>query len=162
MRKFNIFIQMILFAGLLSIYSCNTKGSNREGLDLMKYGIPYIVLAPSDIQVSKIGGGQMLDLKLTDGDAYDVLIFMTGAETNNMNTIKQFKKEEVSFYPNFKKIVEEYNEGFLYEKYNAAGGVSYDFYVIKVIGDKEISFIGGNNRPFTENEVKNMIKTILY
>lgn len=162
MRKFSIFIQMILFVGLLSIYSCNTKGSNREGLDLMKYGIPYIVLVPNDIQVSKIGGGQMLDLKLTDGDAYDVLIFMTGAETNNMNTIKQFKKEEVSFYPNFKKIVEEYNEGFLYEKYNAAGGVSYDFYAIKVIGDKEISFIGGNNRPFTEKEVKNMIKTILY
>ena len=68
----------------------------------------------------------------------------------------------MSFYPNFKKIVEEYNEGFIYEIYSPDGSLSYDFYAIKIIGDQEIDFITSNKRPYTENEVKSMIKTILY
>lgn len=152
----------IVMAGVIFLTSCNDSGSKKEGMDLMKYGIPITIFAPADVQVSKVGGGKTVDLKISDGNAYDVMIFMSTAQTRNIQRIKQFKKEEVSFYPNFKKIVEEYNEGFIYEIYSPDGSLSYDFYAIKIIGDQEIDFITSNKRPYTENEVKSMIKTILY
>ena len=145
-----------------SMASCKSDKSKYQGLDLMKYGIPYIVYAPDDAVASQIGGGQMLDLRLANNDDYDVMIFMTKAQTKHLDRIKQFKKEEVSFYPGFKKIIEEYNEGFIYEKYSSTGNISYDFYAIKVVGNNEINFFSGAKRDYTEAEVKAMIRTILY
>jgi hypothetical protein len=160
----NFFTPFVLFvfASMLILSGCEQKRKPGKGMDLLKYGIPYTVMAPKETKASKIGGGQMIDLKLSDGEAYDVLIFMKGAETKHIDRLKQFRKEEVSLYPNFKKIVEEYNEGFLYEIYSSTGGTSYAFYAIKIVGDNEIDFMSGNNRDFTEVEVKDMIKTILY
>ncbi len=156
------FLAIVLMFTLGSIVSCKSDKGKYQGLDLMKYGIPYIVNAPINVVTSQIGGGQMLDLRLTNDEDYDVMIFMTKAETKRLNIIKQFKKEEVSFYPGFKKIIEEYNEGFIYEKYSPNGNISYDFYAIKIVGDNEINFISGAKRDYSEAEVKAMIRTILY
>lgn len=162
MSKYITYVWIILAISFFYFCGCQQKRKQGKGMDLLKYGIPYTVMAPDDTKVSRIGGGQMTDIKLSDGQAYDVLIFMKRAETKNINRLKQFRKEEVSFYPNFKKIVEEYNEGFLYEIYGSTGEAAYAFYAIKVVGDHEIDFISGNNKDFTEKEVKDMIKTVLY
>lgn len=162
MKKW-ISLHLLISIGLVFFYySCKPEKSKHQGMDLMKYGIPYTIFAPDDVIATQIGGGQMVDLKLTNNTNYDIMIFMSRAQTKHMDRLKQFKKEEVSFYPGFIKIVEEYNEGFLYEMYGSTGNLSYGFFAVKIVGDQEISFISGAGRDYTEAETKAMLRTILY
>ncbi len=61
----------------------------------------------------------------------------------------------------FKKIIEEFDNGFIYEKMSDVGERNYDFEaIIEVQGDKEITFQAGNSKEFTEAEVKTMVNSI--
>ena len=133
----------------------------KSGTDLMKYGIPYTIDAPDDVSINKVGSGSLTDVNVKNRAGYDVQIFMGNATTTDLIKLKQQKKEQVVTHPEFVKIVEEYDAGFLYEKKNALSERSFDFSIVKIMGDKEISFEAGNTKSFNEAEVKAMVKSIL-
>ncbi len=146
---------------VFSFFSCKDSKVEKTGkTDLMKYGIPYAVKAPTDVSITHNGTGKLTDVSLQNKNGYDVQVFMSEAYTKDTNKLKQQKKEMITGNPYFSKIVEEYEDGFLYEKRSDDASVSYDFILIKIVGEKEINFQCGNSKAFSEAEVKNMIKTI--
>jgi len=149
----------IFLIALISIFSCNQKVKD-TGTDLMKYGIPYTLQAPKDVTISKVGSGNLADVNVKNNDGYDIQIFMGNAFSTDLIKLKQQKKDQVTAHPEFSKIVEEYEEGFIYEKKNYLSERSFDFSIIKIMGDKEINFQGGNSKPFNEAEVKKMVQSI--
>ncbi|MBK9734372.1 MAG: hypothetical protein IPO92_05135 [Saprospiraceae bacterium] len=153
----------ILILTMFIISSCDWKQNKKsiKSLDLMKYGIPYAINAPADAVVTKLGSGQLIDILIKNKDGYDVQAFMSLAYTNDLNKLKQNKKEEIISNPYFVKIIEEFDEGFLFEKKTSEGVKSYDFNIIKIVGDNEINFQCGNSKEFSERDVKSMIKTIV-
>jgi hypothetical protein len=148
------------FMIVLSVISCK-QANVKTGTDLMKYGIPYTIQAPADVSVQKVGSGSLSDVNVKNGSDYDVQIFMGAAHTLDMTKLKQLKKEQVIAHPEFSKIVEEYDSGFLFEKKNALSERSFDFSIVKIMGDKEITFEAGNSKPFNEAEVKAMVNSII-
>lgn len=144
---------------LITIFSCNQHEKDK-GTDLMKYGIPYTLQAPKDVTISKVGSGNLADVNVKNNEGYDVQVFMSNAYSTDLIKLKQVKKEQVIAHPEFSKIVEEYEEGFIFEKNNNLSERSFDFSIIKIMGDKEINFQCGNSRPFTESEVKEMVQSI--
>lgn len=154
----SLFFTFLIFTYIVGCQS-NTKPKN--GTDLLKYGIPYTIIAPDDVSMSKIGAGSLSDVNIKNNTGYDLQIFMSEAYTADMPRLIKIKKDQVIEHPQFSKIVEEFDNGFLYEKQDADGSRSFDFVIIKIQGDKEINFQAGNSKPFTESEVKSMIQSVL-
>jgi hypothetical protein len=86
---------------------------------------------------------------------------MTTAVSQDLIFLKQQKKEMITAHPNFTKIVEEDDYGFIYEKTESDGNLSYDFIRFKLQGDQEITYMGGNSKVFTEKEVRELVLSIL-
>lgn len=135
--------------------------SDKNKTNLMSYGIPYAIHTPKDVTITKIGSGSLADVSVKNQNGYDVQVFMGNAFTNDLVKLKQQKKEAIGANPSFIKIVEEYDDGFLYEKTTDEGKRTYDFVIVKILGDKEINFQCGNSKEFSEQEVKAMVKSVL-
>lgn len=147
----------------LCLFSCKDelKSSSDNLLDLMKYGVPYSINAPNDVSVSKVGSGKLEDISIKNTSGYDVQVFMGDAFSSNLEKLKSIKKEEIISNPSFKKIIEEFDNGFIYEKISDTGSRNYDFAILIIQGNKEINFQAGNSKEFTEGEVKAMVKSII-
>ncbi len=154
---------MVLILLIASFWACKEKSSpsGKNTVDLMKYGIPYTINAPNDVNMTKIGSGSLSDVSIKNQSGYDIQVFMGNAFTNDLVKLKQQNKEAIGANPFFLKIVEEYDDGFLYEKTTDDGKRTYDFVIVKILGDKEINFQCGNSKEFSEQEVKSMVKSIL-
>ena len=151
---------LLMFSSFLACKDTSVT-SDKNKTNLMSYGIPYSISAPDDVSITKIGSGSLADVSVKNQSGYDVQIFMGNAFTNDLTKLKQQKKEAISANPFFVKIVEEYKNGFLYEKTTDDGKRTYDFVVVKILGDKEINFQCGNSKEFSEQEVKLMVKSVL-
>jgi hypothetical protein len=156
-----IFYAIALFT--ITIWGCKDvdKTSSPAALDLMKYGVPYNINSPDDVKVTKVGAGKLEDISIKNSSGYDVQVFMGDAFSSDLEKLKSIKKEEITSNPSFKKIIEEFDNGFIYEKVSEIGERNYDFSIIIVQGDKEITFQAGNSKEFTELEVKAMVKSII-
>ena len=151
-------VSIVLF---VVIAGCAGQPNKKNGLNLMGYGIPFTILVPEDVQVTKLGAGSLTDVNIHNNDGYDIQVFMGNAFTSANTKLKQQKKDQVIELSDFSKIVEEFDSGFIFEKKHVGEARSYDFFVIMTLSDKEISFQGGNSKNFTETEVKKMVKSIL-
>ena len=146
---------------ILLLGSCESKRNTPKGQDLLKYGIPYTIDAPEQVTITKSQTGRLAAVNIKDGHGYDVQVYMSDANTNNLTKIKQDKKDAITAHPAFNKIIEEYDQGFIYERKDIEGDLSFDFELIVIQGDKESNFQAGNSKLFTEAEVKIMVKSIL-
>lgn len=146
---------------ILLLGSCESKRNTPKGQDLLKYGIPYTIDAPEQVTITKSQTGRLAAVNIKDGHGYDVQVYMSDANTNNLTKLKQDKKDAITAHPAFNKIIEEYDQGFIYERKDIEGDLSFDFELIVIQGDKEINFQAGNSKLFTEAEVKIMVKSIL-
>ncbi len=131
-----------------------------NAINLLKYGIPCTIQSPGNVNIQKVGQGNLYDVSISNGKDFDVQVFMTSATSNNLTTIRQRKKEELLSNPQFIKIIEEYNDGFLFEKAGDEQQSTYDFITILLKGENEITFQAGNSKFFTEDEVRNMIAAV--
>lgn len=156
--RFFYFILIVIVAA-----SCQNSKPNRDTgkLDLLKYGIPDAIAAPKDAEVSKIGQGSLVDISIKNKTDYDVQVFMGDTYTTDIQKLKQDKKVEITANPYFNIIVEEFDQGFIYEKIVGYEQKSYDFKIVKIIGTKEVNYQCGNSKEFTEAEVKKMVASIL-
>ena len=157
-----VIIFTIITAIFLLLQSCKeTHDGKKDGkTDLLKYGVPYSIAAPEDVKITKIGQGDLTDVSVKNNKGYDLQIFMGSAQSSDINKIKENKRIIFTSNPFFSKIIEEYEDGYLFEKTNQEGDKSYDFIIIKVIGTNEINFQSGNSREFNEKEVKDIVKSI--
>ena len=155
-------ILTIITSIFFSLQSCkdNHVRKKDDKTDLMKYGVPYSIKAPEDVKITKIGQGDLTDVSINNNKGYDLQIFMGSAQSSDINKIKENKRIIFTSNPFFSKIIEEYDDGYLFEKTNQEGDKSYDFIIIKVIGTNEINFQCGNSREFNEKEVKDIVKSI--
>ncbi len=163
MILFKIYRILLITFIFFQLISCQNKSNPiNEGtkIDLLKYGVPYSITAPPDVVISKIGKGELTDVSIKNENGYDLQIFMVGAFTSDLQKIKEEKKASVTSNPSFSKMVEEYNDGFLYEKITDLGKRTYDFNIIKLVGTNEINFQCGNSKEFSESEVKKMVSSI--
>ncbi|MFZ1750633.1 MAG: hypothetical protein WAU01_10590 [Saprospiraceae bacterium] len=159
---YNTFCLICLTSVTILLSSCkNNPKSHNKGTDLLKYGVPVVIQTPDDVVITKLGSGQLTDVSVRNDQGYDVQIFMTNAVSNDMTRLKREKKELIITNPYFSKIVEEYDEGFIYEIRNESNERSYDFNIVKISGNNEISFQCGNSKEFTESEVKKMVRSIM-
>lgn len=150
---------ILLFVGLCCKDGIKTP-SNSNIVDLLGYGIPFELAAPVDAQVRESSSGSQKNIFVSHGKNYDVHIAMSEAILKNIESLKAQKKVAMSADPYFLKIIEEVDAGFIYEKeYGDIRG--YDFYLVKIQGNYELSFQCGSGGIYSEQDVKRMFNSVL-
>jgi len=150
------------FIILITAWSCNGPKQDKKsvGTDLMKYGIPVSVMVPENSEITKGKTGRTSDVYIKNDSGYNMHILMADARSGSVSSIVTERKKDIISSPDFIKIIEEYPDGFYYEKYGSDGNTGYDFFLVQIIGEKEVHFQGGLAVNFSEVVVKQMIKSI--
>ena len=137
-----------------------------EALDLMQYGLPIKIHAPDEAKVTFEDYGFMKDVTVKGRENYFVQIRSGDATTTDIANIKSKLLSEAKEASFFSKVIEESDQGFIYEKNlgkdkaTGADNLNYDFRYVKIQGDQEYIFQRGLIGRFTLDEVKNMYLSV--
>ncbi len=129
-----------------------------QELDLLSYGMPITIKAPQEVEINKEDFGVMQGITVK-GEKYDIQIYSGNTNTLDMATLKAEKLNEAKINRYFSKIIEEEEDGFIFEK-DIDGEIRIDFRHIKIIGDKEFTFQKGLVGNFSESEIRNMYEAV--
>lgn len=142
------------------LVACKNEKTNSNALDLMEHGLPIKINAPADSEIKLTDFGFAKDLTVTKGEEYSIQILASKAMSNDIKVIKQEKLEEVRASLYFSKIIEEFDNGFIFEKKISETKLKYDFRSIKLQGDQEFIFQSGLTGSFDQNQIKEMYNSV--
>ncbi len=154
MKKY-IFLLLVCFSACTG-----DKSAKLVEKDFTSYDFPIKIKAPDSIEVKKSDLGFMLDLTVKGKDNYHLQIFSNDATTSDIKSIVEEKKVEAKTNPFFTKIVEENDNGFIFEKQVDSTRINYDFRVVRIQGNKEYTFQTALIGKFTLEEVQLMFEAV--
>jgi len=141
--------------------SCNANNESiYPKLDLLQYGMPITILAPSDAEVTSEDLGIWKDVTIKSGTDYYLQIIASQATTFDKSKILSDQIRSVKEGAFFSKIIEENEDGIIFEKKIDEENLNYDFRYVKLLGDKEYIFQTGLIGSFTEEEVRKMYNSV--
>lgn len=149
-----------ILAVMALVVSC--KGdplAEMQKTELMSHGFPIAVFVPEGADIKKGDFGVMQDLTIKAGDDYYVQIFSSDAHTTDVKKVLNDKLSEAKSHPYFSKIIQEDEQGFIFEK-DVDGKLNYDFRYVKLQGDKEYVFQTGLIGNYTEEQVRAMYQSV--
>lgn len=149
----------ILIFTLFWVSCQNSSSKIKNRTSLYKYGIPAYIKAPADARYNKASSGNIESLSVVDDDGFNLQILLMPTSLTDDKTAKQHQKEQVVNHPDFSKIIEDYDQGFLFEL-EIAGTRYYDFRYVRITGTKEIIFQAGPTCQCTESQVRNMLLAV--
>jgi len=156
MTKYLFFICI----GYLSFLSCKSdKSSKYPSKDLLKHGFAISVKAPADAEVKFDDFGIMQELTVSKGDEYNIQILKSVSNTSNPKEALSGQMNLVKSDRYFSKVIEEYEEGFIFEK-KIDENTNYDFRYIKLVGQDEYIYQTGMIGTYTEEDVRVMYKSV--
>ena len=142
--------------------SCKEGGSAADhgDLDLMSYGLPIKIQAPSGAKVSTEDLGFMKDVTVKGDGNFSLQILNGTASTTDVSKIIQEQMDEAKAGPFFAEVVQEDASGFIFKKQVTEERINYDFRSVKIQGDQEYIFRTGMMGQFTLDEVKAMYDSV--
>ena len=156
MKKYIFFI---LLSGVL-LWNCKTdKTANYPSKDLLKHGFAISVKAPENAEIKSDDFGIMQELTIASGNDYNVQILKSVSNTTNVKEALDAQMKLVRGDIYFSKIIEEYDNGFIFEK-KIDDNVNYDFRFVKIIGEDEYIYQTGMIGTFAEESVREMYKSV--
>lgn len=150
---------LICILAFTVMFACKTEDKLPE-LDLMSYGLPISIKAPEGAEVKMDDLGIWKDLTIKQGDNYFVQVIASTASTLQSAKVKEEKLVEVKAQPFFSKVIQEDENGFIFEKQIDENTIDYDFRHILIQGDQEYIFQTGLYGTFSEEEVRAMYKSV--
>ena len=158
MKKISLFFAAVIF--LLACQNDQTLDWQETSL-LACCQLPISVLAPDSADIKSSNFGELFkDVTIKSGDDYFVQIYASEATTNDIAKIKSDQLKQVKEFPFFSKIVEEDENGFLYENIIDSTNINYGFRYVAVTGDKEYIFQPGLTGLFTEEQARRMYAAV--
>lgn len=154
-----LFISLIISSLLLS--ACQGDSAPElKPLDLMPHGFPISVMVPDSAEVKKSFSGIMDELTILGDGNFGLLIQSYSANSLDVAKIKADELELVKNGKFFSKIMKEDPAGFMYETAVDSTSISYDFFHVKIQGDKEYRFTTPYTGTYTENEITRVYNSL--
>ncbi|MFZ1705554.1 MAG: hypothetical protein WAT79_14490 [Saprospiraceae bacterium] len=140
--------------------SCSPASNQKENkVSLHKYGFPVSIKVPKDVAFTKGSSSFVESLTLVNNDGFNMQVLMTNASSGSLKKAKLLQREIVINNPDFLKIIEDYDDHFIFEL-ELNGDRYYDFRFVKIVGNKEIVFQGGPTCNCTEENIKKMVNAV--
>jgi hypothetical protein len=157
----NHYLKTFLFIFVIFIIACKSEVSDTYvEKDFTSYDFPIKIKAPDSISVKKSDLGFMLDLTVKGADNYDLQIFSNEATVADKKIVIEEKKIEARNNPFFTKIIEEGDNGFIFEKKVDDTRINYDFRVVRIQGDREYTFQTSLVGKFSLDEVRRLYESV--
>ncbi len=153
-NKMNFKLATTLLAIVFLAFACSSDNSTKH--DLMKHGIPLTIYGPDSIDVKKEAFGSIIENYTIKGNNFSVELNVSNAETKDPTQLKKSYKSLIQGEAYFDKIVNEDENGFLYAKKIDSTLTTYNFRLVKVVGDKEYVFQPGMAESLTQTEAQQM------
>ncbi len=153
---------IILFALLIFAACQQDEMANWQSVSLQDYGLAVDILVPdtTELKIKEDDLGIMKDITVQDGEGYSLQIFVADANTSDLKQLVETQKREVKAQPLFHAIIEEYDDGFLFQNSIDSTTQSFDFRKIILKGGKEYTFRAGMLGIYSEDQARNMYKSI--
>jgi hypothetical protein len=148
----------LLFPVIVSctLFACQSDLKTKfKPLDLASYGIPLIIMAPDSAEVIRKDYSIMRDITIRKGNNYYVQIFESTANAP-ASEVKNNQLESVKQDKYFKELIQEDENGFIFQKELDSAIIDFDFRFIKILNDKEIIFQTGMIGTFSLEDVQLM------
>jgi len=155
----NKYLILIIFGGLFFLQCKTDKSANYPSKDLLKHGFAISVKAPENAEIKSDDFGIMQELTIKSGDEYNVQILKSVTNTTNLKEALDGQMKLVKGDAYFSKIIEEYENGFIFEK-KIDDNINYDFRYIKLVGEDEYVYQTGMIGTYTEESVREMYKSV--
>jgi hypothetical protein len=150
----------VLIICCLLIVNCKTdKSASYPSKDLLKHGFAISVKAPEAAEIKFDDYGIMQELTISSGDEYNIQILKSTTNTSNSKEALDDQMNLVKTDKYFSKVIEEYENGFIFEK-KIDENINYDFRFVKLIGEDEYIYQTGMIGTYTEESVREMYKSV--
>ena len=157
-----------LFTCALLAFSlaCSPVSRDDQGawakLDLMPYGIPVEIMAPDSARVNVTRVGEVEDVAIRNEgiQPFSIQIFVQPVLLNDIPALKFNQINEVRSNPEFGKIVEEDEQGFIFFLNDVNGGERYHFRYVHLQADREYVFTSGFEERFSLEEARRMLNSV--
>jgi len=141
------------------LLACSSKPAPKS-LSLLQYGIPLSINAPENVEVKVEDLGIWKDVTIKNEEGFNVQLIVSESTTFDKSKVMIEQLNTVKASQFFSKIVEEYDDGFIFEKKIDENNINYDFRHIKLNGDREYVFQTGLLGTFSEEAVREMYKAV--
>lgn len=149
-----------IFIGCLLLINCKTdKSASYPSKDLLKHGFAISVKAPENAEIKFDDYGIMQELAISQGNDYNIQILKSVSNTSNPKEALNGQMNLVKADMYFSKVIEEYENGFIFEK-KIDENINYDFRYVKLIGEDEYIYQTGMIGTYTEESVREMYKSV--
>jgi hypothetical protein len=148
----------LILLGLI-IISCSPE-SKYEDYDLVKHGLSLKIKAPAEPEVTVVDLGIAKDVTVKKGESFNIQIISSTATEYDISKIIAEKKADVEGGPYFSQIVQEDENGFIFEKKIDEENINYDFRAVKIVGDVEYDFQTGLMGKFSKEAVMDMYEAV--
>ena len=152
----------LFLIGLISM-ACSQEvdeSANYKPLKLLSYDVPITILAPDSAKVEVMDFKVQKDITVKKGDDYSIQIYAGEASTNDVSKLKQQQLEETKNNQYFSKIIQEDEDGFIYERMIDSTYLNYGFKHFRIKGDREYIFQNALIGRFTLDQAKMMYKCV--
>lgn len=154
--KYRLFLLLIVSV----LCSCKDSTPQLDSLSLLEYGLPISINAPEGVEVTVDDLGVWKDVTVKDSLDFNLQIIASQSTTFDKAKIVSERLAEVKSGLYFSKIIEEYEDGFIFEKKIDDDNINYDFRFIKLNGDQEYIFQTGLLGTFSEEAVRKMYNAV--
>lgn len=144
---------------LIFLFACKQEPVLPD-LDLVKYGLGVKIKAPEGAEVKLSDMGIMKDVSVKSGPDFYLQILNSEAINYNASKLKEEEKQDLMKESYFSRIVQEDENGFIFEKDYGDGKLNYDFRYYKIQGDQEYKFQAGLIGNFSEESVRLMYEAV--
>lgn len=155
--------RVFIFLSLVLIFfSCesDTNKVDLVPLDLMKYGAPFIIMAPDSIAVGVEDNLISKDLVIKFNKSYDVLVQIQDAADSSSERFRKEQEELVRSGRFFSKMVQTDEKGFVFENKVDSTYINYGFRYLVLQNDKEYIFQSGLYGNYDLESVKQMYQAV--
>ena len=151
---------LFLLALIGVLLSCKESSTELESLSLLQSGLPIKINAPAGVEVTVDDLGVWKDITVKDSLDFNLQIIASTSTTFDKSKIVASQLSDVKSGRYFSKIIEEYENGFIFEKKIDEDNINYDFRYIKLNGDREYVFQTGLLGTFSEESVRTMYNAV--
>ncbi len=153
---------LLLALLMVIIYSCDNGVSKYEPLDLMSHGMPIKIMAPANTSIKSDDLGILKELTIIDtlNSGYNIQIYSSKTDVLDRAKLLDQVKSEIEATEFFSKMIEETENGFIYEKKVTEDYINYDFRVVRLQSDIKYTMQAGIGEQYELADIESMFNAV--
>ena len=128
----------------------------------MSHGMPIKIMAPANTSIKSDDLGILKELTIIDtlNSGYNIQIYSSKTDVLDRAKLLDQVKSEIEATEFFSKMIEETENGFIYEKKVTEDYINYDFRVVRLQSDIKYTMQAGIGEQYELADIESMFNAV--